>query len=228
MVNYLTPPPLWKTLGEASTIFEPLHLLTKYPELKKLPRGNGEPVLVLPGFGTDDSATWLLRQFLSTMGYQVQGWKLGLNRGHIKRLIPLIKDLVRIYHHFYERPLKLVGWSLGGYLAREAAREVPEWVEQVITMGTPVIGGPKYTITSNWYRLQGYDLDRLEAFIEERKSCPLTVPVTALYSQQDGIVNWEACIDPNDASTTYIEVSTTHFGFAFSPDVFTILARTLS
>ena len=75
--------------------------------------------------------------------------------------------------------MRLIGWSLGGYLAREAAREDPDLVHQVITLGSPVVGGPKYTLVAQ---------------VAARNSVPLRTPVVAIYSR-DAVVAWEACID---------------------------------
>ena len=36
-------------------------------------------------------------------------------------------------------------------IAREVARELPERVAQVVTFGTPVVGGPTYTVAADSY-----------------------------------------------------------------------------
>jgi pimeloyl-ACP methyl ester carboxylesterase len=91
--------------------------------------------------------------------------------------------------------VRLIGWSLGGYLAREAARDCPDLVHQVITLRSPVVGGPKYTLVAEAYRRRGIDLDEVEAQVEARNSVPLRTPVVAIYSRNDAVVEWEACID---------------------------------
>jgi pimeloyl-ACP methyl ester carboxylesterase len=77
-------------------------------------------------------------------------------------------------------PVRLVGWSLGGVLARETARDRPELVRRVITLRSPIVGGPKYTTVGRAYRQQGVDLDALEAAIETREATPIRVPITAI------------------------------------------------
>ena len=98
-------------------------------------RGGGEPVLVAPGFASDDMWTESIRRLLTTVGYDVRGWGLGRNHGRVPKLIPELVEQVATFAEEAGRPVRLVGWSLGGYLAREVARERPDLVEKVITLG---------------------------------------------------------------------------------------------
>ena len=100
----------------------------------------------------------------------------------------------------------LVGWSLGGFIAREYAREHPQHVRQVITLGSPVIGGPRYTATARWYASQGFDLDELEQAVAARYANPLTVPITAIYSRRDGVVAWRNTRGVADANAARREL----------------------
>jgi pimeloyl-ACP methyl ester carboxylesterase len=138
----------------------------------------------------------------------------------LKRLISLARR--------NKRKVRIIGWSLGGYLAREAARERPDLVHQVITLGTPVIGGPKYTVVAHVFRRRGIDIDAIEAAIEARNRVALMTPVTAVYSRRDAVVAWEACIDRHTSNVEHIEVRATHLGLGFSPDVYQIIAQRLA
>jgi pimeloyl-ACP methyl ester carboxylesterase len=122
----------------------------------------------------------------------------------------------------------VVGWSLGGFIAREYAREHPGHVRKVITLGTPVIGGPRYTATARRYRAQGHDLDELERAVRSRYATPLTVPVTAVYSKRDGVVAWQACIDRWSPHVSHVEVDETHVGLVLSPRVLAIVAEAVA
>jgi pimeloyl-ACP methyl ester carboxylesterase len=197
--------------------------------LNREPAGDGSLVLVLPGFGVGDASTWPLRTFLANRGYRVRGWGLGTNRNDVPTAIAAMARAVADHAAAQRAPVSLVGWSLGGYIAREVAREQPEAVRRVVTLGSPVIGGPRYTSLAGLAPLQGWDLDFIEAEVERRKAVPLRVPVTAVYSRRDGIVAWQACIDPeNDAPIEHVEVTSSHLGLGVDPDVYRIVARRLA
>jgi len=142
-----------------------------------------------------------------------------------------VPDLVEAVGAMVERvagrsvgPVALVGWSLGGYIAREVARDLPDAVRQVVTLGSP-----KYTSVARLAALQGWDLDEIETQVEERKQVPLRVPVTAIYSRRDGVVAWRACVDSqNGGPIEHVEVEATHVGFGFSPDVYRVVAQRLA
>ncbi len=82
----------------------------------------------------------------------------------------------------------LIGHSLGGYMAREVARQLPEHVSQLITFGSPVNGGPKYTAAGRVFLRRGVDMDWIEAIINEREKLPIKVPLTTIVSPSDAIV----------------------------------------
>jgi esterase/lipase len=142
-------------------------------------------------------------------------------------LVRVLKRLISLSRRSGQ-PVGIVGWSLGGYLAREAARDRPDLVSQVITLGTPVIGGPKYTVVANAMRRRGIDIDALVAEIELRNQILLTTPVTAIYSRFDAVVAWEACIDRDCDNVEHVEVGTTHIGLGFSAEVYRIIAERLA
>lgn len=194
--------------------------------MRSLPRGQ-KNVVVLPGFMTDDRSTWVMRRLLRRLGHNVSGWGLGKNHGRVEELVDEV--LHRLEKIRSKEKLHLVGWSLGGYLAREVAREIPERVAQVITLASPVVGGPKYTLAAEYYRNRGIDLDAIEAQVAERDNThPLCVPVTAFYSRTDAIVCPAACIDRVNAHVEHIEVDTVHFGFGFNREVVAQVAQRLA
>jgi len=221
------PPPPLRLLGEARAVFELPRLLMSAPSLASAPRGHGEHVLVLPGYGASDVSTRVLRAFLRRLGYRPHAWELGRNTGHVGALLPRVIARVEGIAN-RDAPIFLVGWSLGGYLAREVARERPDLVRSVVTLGSPVVGGPKYTAVASSYRQRGVDLDAIEAVVEARYAKTLRTPVTAIYSKADGIVDWRACIDRRSPNVRHVEVSATHLGLGFSPDVYRIVAESLA
>jgi len=215
-------------LGEARGLLEFSNLLLESRRLARQPKGQGQPVLVLPGFGASDASTAVLRAYVRYLGYRPLGWGLGRNTGDVPALLPrVVEQLDRIAAE-QRQTVALIGWSLGGVLAREAARERPAAARLVITLGSPVVGGPKYTAAAAYYRRQGFDLDAIEAEVAARNQQGLETPVTAIYSRSDAVVAWRACIDRHARRVEHVEVESTHLGLGFSPQVFEIIAERLA
>ena len=215
-------------MREARGLIELPRLLLRFPSLARQPRGNGEPVLIFPGFGAGDGSTLILKGYLRLLSYRARGWGLGRNRGIANDSLPRLLRRLGNLSRRSKQKVTLIGWSYGGYLARELARERPDLVRLVITLGTPVVGGPKYTLAAEVYRKRGIDIELIAAEVERRNRMgSLEVPVVAIYSQKDGLVAWEACIDRHTLNIEHIEVKSTHLGFGFSADVYKVIAQRL-
>ena len=134
------PPSAMLALTELPrALFELGSLPFAAPVLATAPRGDGHPVLVLPGFIASDTSTAVLRRYLAKLGYDAHAWELGRNLG--PRAIgaegeKLIARL-RAIHDATGEKVSIVGWSLGGIMARIIARRAPDAVRQVITLGHP-------------------------------------------------------------------------------------------
>ena len=124
-------------------------------------------------------------------------------------------------------PVIIIGWSLGGYIARECARELPNEVSQVITFGSPIVGGPKYTRAVKFFRERGLDIDWIEESIEQRNSKPIKQPITCIYSKSDAIVSPYAALDRVSPNVKNIEVKSSHFGMGFNRKVWGIVKSAL-
>lgn len=203
-------------------IVEFVELLSKIPDLSKIPAsGNGEIVLVLPGYGTDDRIMSPLRKFIKHLGYDARGWGLGENHGNVPLLLEQVKDLIIRYYRESNRKIIVIGWSLGGYIGREAARELQDMVEKVITLGSPIIGGPKYTSIGDLYgKRYDINLDELEVEIDKRFENALQIPLFSLYSKNDNIVSWQSCIDKYSPNAINQEVNSTHLGLIGNYEVY--------
>ena len=198
-------------------------MMAKVGSVARQPRGRGRPVMVIPGFSTNDASTIPLRSYLGGLGYECRGWGLGVNSGDVATQLPQTIKRVARWSAEREEPIALVGWSLGGVIAREVARIRPDIVERVITFGTP-LWGPRHTTTSMASRTDL--LPGIEARLLERNSTRILRPVTAIYSRNDGVVHWKASVDP-DPNTVNIEVTSSHLGLGIDPDVWCIVASTL-
>lgn len=199
-----------RALGELSAL--PLAA----PLLMQAPRGDGHPVLVLPAFCTSDASTRLLRQYLTRLGYDVHAWDLGRNLGPkaIGRDGSKLAARLKCIHEQTGRKVSLVGWSLGGVMARELARQAPHAVRQIVTLGSPFTGDPRASSIAWLYeKLSGDRLDDagLQARLAESRTAP-PVPSTAIYTKADGITAWRNCIEPASDHTDNIEVHGSHCG----------------
>ncbi|MDD3797795.1 MAG: alpha/beta hydrolase [Novosphingobium sp.] len=202
------------------------------PLLAQSPRGDGHPVMVLPGFAATDCGTFLLRQFLSRLGYQVFPWNLGWNLDQHSAgengeyVAQRIDDIAEQTG----RKVSLVGWSLGGVIAREAARRDPSRLRQVITLGSPFAGNPSATSLAIVYELiTGNRLSSPEHRERYRNGHePLPVPSSAIFSKSDGAVAWRNCVSETDSITENIEVHSSHSGFSANPAVFYAVADRLA
>jgi surfactin synthase thioesterase subunit len=131
--------------------------------------------------------------------------------------------MLEVLHHLPE-PAMLVGWSLGGVIARELARFAPDLVRGVVTYGTPVIGGPTYTLAADAWGTD--ECDRIRRVSDAlQHTVPIDVPITAMYSREDRMVSWAECIDHYTTACTHIEVSSSHVGM--DPDVWSVVAQAI-
>jgi pimeloyl-ACP methyl ester carboxylesterase len=214
----LTPPGLWLLMLEARAPWEAMGLMAVSPWLSKLPTGDGHPVLVLPGLGASDFSTRALRRFLDQQGYSAQPWEQGVNLGPRSGVLDGCRERIRKTSAQHGgAPVSLIGWSLGGIYAREMAKEMPDQVRCVITLGTPFTGHPKATNAWRFYQMvSGQRSQDDDLLAEVRKPPP--VPTTSIYSKTDGIVAWPCSINPaRHAHTENIEVRASHLGMGMNP-----------
>jgi pimeloyl-ACP methyl ester carboxylesterase len=220
----IAPPDRLDALRELRLPIDMLRWGPTWLALKARRAAHPRTAILLPGFGTGPRSMRVMEAFLRRRGHRARDWGLGRNTGDVMQFRMRLKSVVEESIARHGEPVVLVGWSLGGYIAREYAREHSGEVRKVITLGSPVVGGPRYTATAGWYRSQGHDLDEIERAVAGRYAVPLRVPVTAIYSKRDGVVAWQACIDRWSPNVRHVEVSETHVGLGFAPRVLTIVA----
>ncbi|MBX3578210.1 MAG: alpha/beta hydrolase [Rhizobiaceae bacterium] len=195
--------------------------LASLPLLTALtPRGDGHPVLVLPGLATSDASTIALRRFLKSKGYAAYGWKLGRNFGPRIGVEKGMLDRVEELYAKHGRKVSLVGWSLGGIYARQLAKMMPDKIRTVITLGSPFNGDPRATNAWKLYEFaSGHKVDDRERHMGGGISDSPPVPTTAIYSRTDGICAWQACRENDLPHTESIEVEGSHCGLGHHPSV---------
>src|SRR5713226_7711341 len=115
----LRPPGLGLLLAEVRGIFEFNASLLLSPLLMRAPKGDGHPVLTLPGFLASDLSMAPMRRYLKLLGYDAHAWNMGRNLGSVASKRGALGDLVKRIHDTTGRKVSLVGWSLGGIYARD-------------------------------------------------------------------------------------------------------------
>ncbi len=201
--------------------------------LRYAPNGDGHPVLVCPGFLASDRSTLSLRNFLQSKNYDVYPWELGSNLGPgpNDRTLDGLEQRVRSIHRQSGRKVTLVGWSLGGVLAREVAKCAAEAIRQVITLGSPISGDVHATNLAWLYeRVAGPVASpaELQNYRRKLQQAPAAIPSTAIFSKTDGIVGWRSCIEHRGPLTDNIEVYASHCGLGFNPFVYYAIADRLT
>jgi len=224
------PPSRLATLLELRAPLDWASLLYRAPQLAAAPKGDGRPVMLIPGYGTDEKSMRPLGRYLDYLGYDVYDWAQGRNRGDVENDIQRVGLRTREIHDALDsESVTLIGWSLGGVAAREAARLFEPYVREVMTLGTPIIGGPKYTsVGRRFAEKANLDLDEFELEVHQRNSIGIKQPVTSIYSKADGVVSWRASIDTYNQQARNIEVSSSHFGLGANGTVWRLIAKLLA
>lgn len=212
----ITAPPPWKVLLEARAPWEMAASVLSLPLLMRQPRGDGHPVLVLPGLAANDLTTIPLRGYLRSRGYAASPWNFGLNFGPRPGVLSGCIEHVRELAQASGEQVSIVGWSLGGVYAREIAKVVPEQVRCVITLGTP-FDGPIHATNASWLfeLVSGLDPERLPSRAQIRTPPP--VPTTSIISRSDGIVPWQCSVNPRSERCETIEIHASHCGMGANP-----------
>lgn len=208
-----------------------------------IPRGDGAPVVVVPGFLGSDLYLLEMYFWLGRIGYRPFLSRIGRNAECLDLLVGRLLGTVEEARASTGRPVHLIGHSLGGMLARSAAVRRPDRIASVITLGSPFRG-----IRSHPLVMQAASTvrARIRSRAEQRDgrpdcftgACqcdtvaalqaplPSSVPQIAIYTKTDGIVDWRSCI--NDDAQADVEVSGTHVGLAWNPKVYRIIAERLA
>ena len=193
-------------LGETARLARISAFPPRFPDRHALPRGAGQGVLVIPGFLTSDMTTARLRTFLWRIGYRAEGWRGGANLGPRSKAIAKLKGRVAALAERTGGPIAVAGVSLGGVFAREIAKMMPEHVAAVATLCSPVRLPVPTPLAPFVWALQGsFDA----GLVEEASGEPAMPgqPMLAIYSREDGIVDWRACVPPAAGNVAIVEMS---------------------
>lgn len=223
----IAPPSRLLMLAEVRAFWETGASVAMWPLLQLTPRGDGHPVLVLPGLAASDASTSLLRRYLKGRGHNVHGWGLGRNLGPRQGIEQGMVDLMNKLADKSGQKVSVVGWSLGGVYARMLASAHPHLVRNTITLGSPFSGSAR--ATNAWRIYEGVSGQSSEDPARMKHVQPTPpVPTTSIYSRSDGIVAWQCSVEKDSHQSENIEVIASHMGLGAHPAVLYALADRLA
>ncbi len=191
-----------------------------------LPRGDGHPVLVFPGFLASDVLTAPLRSQLTRLGYWNAGWRNGTNLGLKPGMLAQMVHYVKSVRAGQKRKISLIGWSLGGLYAREIAKRIPDHVRLIVTLGTPASDMRANNAWKLYERLNDHKVTAPP--IDGDLTALPPVPVTAIWTPDDGIVAAASADIGNGPTWETLQVGGTHIGLAWNAAVVRIIADRLA
>jgi triacylglycerol lipase len=208
-----------------------------------VPRGNGAPVVVVPGFLGTDLYLTEFRAWLRRIGYKPYDSRIGINADCPNLLIRhRLQTTIKRAYKSEKKKVHVIGHSLGGVLARAVASQMPDAVASVITLSAPfqaVVAHPSVLKVAQLVRdqiIERHGEGVLPScytgactcrFLESlRDELPKTVAQTAVFTRSDGIVDWQVCRTGDPGND--FEVPGTHIGMVFNPIVFTVVAHRLA
>ncbi len=224
------PPHRFWTLAEGRAMFELGAFYMSRPFLSQLAKGDGHAVQVLPGFMATNTSTSPMRRLLRELGYDAHGWNSGRNVKVDNALIRRLETQLERLNDDSGRKVSLVGWSLGGVLARELAKMHPDRVRLVISLGSPISDDRGHTSAARLFELlNGKEPEPMRGGGFRGLDKPPPVPTTSILTKTDGIVHWRGSVQqPAATPTENIEVYASHCGLGVNPSVMIAIADRLA
>lgn len=180
------------------------------------PARRPQPVMLLPGFGTHPVRMAKMRRALNAAGHRVTDWGLGFNLGPSQENFAFLLERIGQTARRHGMPVALVGWSLGGLFAREAAKQRPRAVSRVITMGTPFSGNLRANNAWRAYQfITGHSVD--EPPIPGDYAMKPPVPTVALWSPLDGVIAPRSACGRKGERDRAVSVRCCHLAFPSDP-----------
>jgi pimeloyl-ACP methyl ester carboxylesterase len=189
--------------------------------------GDGQPVIVIPGFLAPDMSTARLRDFLIRQNFRPVSWIGGINLGPVRQVMAGLQIQIRGLAEQAGRPVSLVGVSLGGTTARQVAKCCPERIARVITLVSP-IRMPVVTPLAPLAEAAALLWDAQEVRDLAAIAEPPPVPLTAIISRDDGIIDWEASRPAPGDKVEVVEITGPHMSICSNPEAQRIIADRLA
>jgi triacylglycerol lipase len=227
--------------GELRYGLELARLVADPEFLRPRRRANAPPALLVPGFMAGDQSLVALRGWLRRSGSRTAMAGIRLNVDCAERAVAPIEERLRRLADRTARRVVLIGQSRGGELGRVVALRNPDVVGALVMLGSPVldplsVGPAAMRAVRSVARLGDMGVPRtLSRECADGDCCaafrndlgaplPPGVSAVSIYSRTDGIVSWEACLDP---SARQVEVDSSHTGMSVNRAVYRVLAEVL-
>ncbi len=235
------PPGTRAVLREARVLGELARSLVDRPRRDRTSTRREGPVVLVPGFLTGDGSLALLAAALRAEGFRTYRSHIRANVGCTQAAVTQLERRLEAIAIRRDSRVHVVGHSLGGMLARGVAVRRPDLVAGIVTLGSPMLapGAHHLSLSASVQlltRLTAAGVPGLmaedcvagecarTAFEESREPLREDVGFTAVYSRLDGVVDWQACIDPLARA---VEVTASHVGMAFDARVRTAVVEAL-
>lgn len=188
--------------------------------------GDDRPVIVIPGLFTTDTRTRMLRRVLRKAGYDAHGWGLGRNMPIRADILNRFGAQVQRLRHDKGQRVTLIGWSLGGLIARAYAHERPDDVDSVITLGSPFSGNPRSNRAWQLYELLAdHTVDAPP--LPHRRDLKPPVPTIAIWSSRDGVIHESAARGQAHERDDHLEIDCGHFAMSSAPQAMEAVLKVL-
>ncbi|WP_320670086.1 esterase/lipase family protein [Patulibacter defluvii] len=224
------------TLESWTLALDPIYL-----RLQGVPRGDGRPVVLVPGFGAGDYTMNAMRIWLRRLGYRPSVAGFVTNTDCSARGYERVVRAVERAHRRHGRRVAVIGHSRGGHYVRGLAAARPDVVSHGISLGSDLQGMLGISVPTMRAVAATRTLLRLTGRAPQR-SCfthacdcgfgrsfrqPLdpAVRMSSIYSRGDGVVRWQGAVIP-DAEC--IEVTGSHIGLIYNREVYRQIGRLLA
>lgn len=238
--------PLWwgRPLAETRWVLE-LARLTVDPVFlggPGLQRGDGRPVLLIPGFLAGDQTVSVLAGWLWRLGYTARTTGMVANVDCSDRVLERIERRVDALYRRHDRRVAVVGHSRGGHFARALAARRPDQLSHAVSLGADLRGllgistPTLYAVAAARAAMRATGRARDERCLATDCACGFTrdytapfpsdrVRMTSIYSKGDGVVMWEGAVVPYADN---VEVTGSHVGLVFNRKAYRAIAAALA
>jgi pimeloyl-ACP methyl ester carboxylesterase len=239
------PPGWWgRPAAETRSMLELARLLVDpvFVGQSGLPRGDGRPVVLLPGFLAGDQTLAVMAGWLRRLGYAPYACGFVANVDCSDRAVERVEGHIDALHRRHGRRVAVVGHSRGGHFARAMGARAPDRVSHAISLGADLqglVGVSVPTLAAVAAVRRGLGLTgrkREERCFTAECTCSFAqdfgrafpsdrVRLTSIYSKQDGVVRWEGCVV---SEADCVEVTGSHVGLAFNREAYRAIAEALA